>query len=202
MGADPVLRLGLIGCGRLAERAYLDAVGRAQSVELAGLADTTPERCERLAASIPAYRTAAELISAERINLVVVATPVSGHLAGARAASQAGLASLVEKPPAPSLAEAVELAALHPQPAMGFNRRFEPGMTALRRRVTGADRLDLRLRLHHPAGSWLPYEARDDALMALGPHLIDLALWLSASEATSVRASRLTPERVQLESDD
>jgi hypothetical protein len=35
--------------------------------------------------------------------------------------------------------------------------------------------------------------------VALGPHLIDLALWLSASEATSVRASRLTPERVQLE---
>ena len=48
------LDLGLIGCGRLAERGYLPALARARGVRLAAVADTVQERGARLAPGVPA----------------------------------------------------------------------------------------------------------------------------------------------------
>lgn len=57
--------------------------------------------------------------------------------------------------------------------------------------------LDVRLELHYRRKAWNPFDMQDDALLDLGPHLIDLARWLTASEVTSVRAHALTQEHVK-----
>ena len=140
---------------------------------------------------MPAYEDAEALVAAGGVDAVVVATPVGAHLADARAA--AGLPALVEKPPARDAAEARLLAGLDPPPRIGFNRRFDPAL----RRPEG--RLDLRLVLHYRRASWRPLQVRDDALLDLGPHAVDLARWLARSPVRRVRAGVLSPKRCELE---
>ena len=59
--------------------------------------------------------------------------------------------------------------------------------------------LVIRLELHYRRKSWNPFDMRDDALLDLGPHLIDLARWLIVSEVISVRAHALTQEHAEFE---
>jgi predicted dehydrogenase len=193
-----VLRIGLVGCGLLAERGYVPALARARGVTLAAVADPVSDRCRRAAPGVPAFGSAGELIDSALADALVLATPVDLHVPDARRAAAAGLPVLVEKPPAPDLEGAAMLTRLRPEPRLGFNRRFEPAVEHLRARVPADGSLELRLRLHVRAGSWRPYVARDDVLLDLGPHLVDLASWLSGAAATSVQA-KIGRERAALD---
>jgi myo-inositol 2-dehydrogenase / D-chiro-inositol 1-dehydrogenase len=180
------LRIGLVGCGRLAERGYVPAIALAAGVRLAAVADPVVERCARAAPGVPTFASAAELVAAEVADALVLATPADAHLADARLAASAGMPSLIEKPPAPTLAEAIELARLDPAPRLGFNRRFVPEIASLRSALPPQDPVELTLELS--TRSWDPYEATTDVLLNLGPHLVDLARWLSGAEIAGVRA--------------
>ena len=129
----------------------------------------------------------------------MLATPVAAHLGDARTAAAAGLATLVEKPPAADGAEADELAGLDPLPRVGFNLRFDRDLGRLRAKVPAGARLELALELHNQAGSWRAYVVEDDALLRLGPHVLDLARWLTGSEIERVRAPSLTPTAAVLD---
>jgi predicted dehydrogenase len=180
------LRLGLIGCGRLAERGYVPAARLAQGIRLAAVADPVRTRCAQTAPSVPSYSSAAELIDARVADVLVLATPAHAHVPDARLAAQAGIPTLVEKPPAPTAHEAVELAGLDPPPWIGFNRRFDPGVTLLRRRLREAVPLELSLAFHARRDNWRPYEAAYGLLLDFGPHPVDLALWLSRGRPARV----------------
>ena len=97
--AKTPVRIGLVGCGRLAEFGYIPAFRRAAGVVLAGLADVSPTRCSDLAPQVPAYKTVQDLIEGGGVDAIIVSTPTRYHLAGATAAAQAKLPALVEKPP-------------------------------------------------------------------------------------------------------
>ncbi|MFL5950533.1 MAG: Gfo/Idh/MocA family protein [Gaiellaceae bacterium] len=181
------VRLGLIGCGLLAERGYVPAAQRAQGVRLAAVADTVAERCATAAPGVPAFSSAAELLAAGAADALVLATPASTHVADARRAAAAGVAALIEKPPAPSAIEAEALMALSPAPYIGFNRRFEPALRELRDKAARAGQVRLQLLLHRRRASWPSYESADPVALDLGPHLVDLAFWLTGGEAARVR---------------
>ena len=144
---------------------------------------------------MPAHEDAEALVAAGGVDAVVVATPVESHLADARTAAAAGLPTLVEKPPAPDAASARVLASLDPPPWIGFNRRFDLALRRPRAESGG----DLRLVLHYRRASWRPLQVRDEALLDLGPHAIDLARWLARSPVRRVRAGTLTRRRCELE---
>jgi predicted dehydrogenase len=197
--ADNALRVGLIGCGRLAERGYVPALKLARGVALAALADPVRSRCDGLAPAIPSHASAAALFEAEDVDAVVLATPASAHLADARTAAEAGVPALVEKPPAADLAETLALGRLDPVPRIGFNRRFEPWLHAMQQRLSRSSALELALEMHYPGDSWGSYVVRDDLLLAVGPHLLDLTRWLSGREIRGLRASALGPSHIELE---
>ena len=177
------LRLGLIGCGRIAERGYVPALRRARGVRLTAVADHVAAQCERVAPGVAAFPDADALLDARFVDAVVLATPAVAHLTDARLAVAAGVPVLVEKPPAPTAREAAELAALDPVPFMGFNRRFEPPLRKLRDEI--AVPAELRLVLQRRRSSW---PSPDPVALDLGPHLVDLALWLTgAPDAANVR---------------
>jgi myo-inositol 2-dehydrogenase / D-chiro-inositol 1-dehydrogenase len=176
----------LIGCGRIAERGYVPALARAQGVLLTAVADPVPERCAQAAPGVLSFTTAAELIDARVADALVLATPVAAHLPDARLAAEAGLHVLIEKPPASIAEQAGELAALAPSPWIGFNRRFEPDIRKLLDAANAASRIELSLVLRTRKTSWRSYEVDDDVLLNLGPHAVDLALWIA----------RAQPERV------
>jgi len=177
----------------------LPAFARAQGVQLVAVADRSVERCKRLAPNLPRYESAGALIDAHPLHGVVLATPAAAHLEDARLAAAAGLAVLVEKPPAVDAAQAAALAALDPLPLVGFNRRFEPVLQRLRSEVPASGRLDLTLELEHGSDAWGSYEVVDEMLLAHGTHLFDLARWLSRSEIERVRALTLVPTSAVVE---
>ena len=183
----------------LAERGYLPAGKRARAVQLVAVADPDDGRCATLAAGLPRYASAAELLAAEELDALVLATPVAAHLDDARLAAAAGLVSLVEKPPAADGAEAAALAALDPLPSIGFNLRFDSDLQRLRAAVPAGTRVHLDLDLHNQADSWRSYVVADDALLRLGPHLLDLVRWLTGGALERVRATELDEHAAVLE---
>jgi predicted dehydrogenase len=184
------LRLGLVGCGRLAELGYLPAAQAAPGVEIVAVAD--PDRTRRGVVAtkldVPGHARLGELLASTPLDGLVVCTPAEQHEEVAALAAQAGLTALVEKPPAPDAAGALRIAALSPPPFIAFNRRFDQGLALLRSVPPGGD-LSMRMVLHYRRKSWRPVARADDALLDLGPHLIDLALFLTGSLPVAVRAN-------------
>jgi predicted dehydrogenase len=188
-----------VGCGRLARLGYVPALGVVPSLRLVAVAD--PDESRRSAFGVPSYRDAAELLAAEALDALVVASPVACHLDDARAAADAGVPVLVEKPPAADADEARRLAALDPQPWIGFNRRFDPELRRLRGTALDQAPLELRIELLHRRRSWRPFTVADDVLLDLAPHAFDLVRWLAGEDVTRVRTLTLTRDAVELEAD-
>ena len=196
--SDAALRLGLVGCGRLAEVGYAPAARAAPSVEIVAVADPDRERRGLLARRLGASGHARldQLLAAGPLDGIVICTPPEDHEEAAIAAAQADLTALVEKPPAPDAAGALRLAALTPAPWLGFNRRFDQGL-ALQDQMPPDGEVELNMVLHYRRRSWRPVARGDDAMLDLAPHLIDLALFLTASLPVAVRAGS-TRERAGL----
>lgn len=197
-GGEAPVRLGLVGCGRIAERGYAPAARAARGVEIVAVADPDRSRRGLLASQLKAsgHARLSELLAAAPVDGLIVCTPPGEHERAAARAAQAGLAALVEKPPAPDAEAALRMAALAPAPWIAFNRRFDQGL-ALRRRVPPGGDLELRMVLHYRRRSWQPLEAGEDALLDVAPHLVDLALFLTGSPPLAVRA-QAAPARAGL----
>jgi predicted dehydrogenase len=203
------LRLGLVGCGRLAELGYLPALAGLPEVELAAVADPDAGRREAIAAlaarngggsghAARTYAGAGELVGAGGVDAIVVASPAGAHAEDAEVAAGAGLPCVVEKPPAPDAAGARALAALEPAPWIGFNRRFDHGR-ALVDAIPADGPLELELELRYRRASWQALTVRDDALLDLAPHLVDLALLLTGAPTAAVRSAEVGPARAALQ---
>ena len=209
-------RLGLVGCGRLAEAGYVPAIAAAGGVTLAGIADPDAGRRRSLAALITttaigppdgaevrAFADAVALVAGGEVDGLIVASPASAHVTDAVEAAAAGIPTLVEKPPALDGDQAALLAALDPPPWVGFNRRFDPGAARVRAAVRAAVRagepLDLVLEIGYRRAGWAPHAVRDDALLDLGPHLVDWARWVGGADVVSVDRAELGSERVAVD---
>jgi predicted dehydrogenase len=201
-----LVRLGIAGCGRIAERGYVPAALATEGVTIAAFADPDAGRLRQCAElwerergeAARAFASASELLRSEPIDLLVAAAPAAHHLALAEEAAAAGIPCLVEKPPAPDLATAERLAALDSPPFHAFNRRFLQG-TELRDQIPAEGWLELDLELRFRRDAWGAHEADDEALLDAGIHLIDLACYLTASTPIAVRRAMIAPESAALE---
>ena len=189
MSEPAPLRLGLIGCGRLAERGYAPAAAAVAGIDIVAVSD--PDRARRglLAKRTGAssHATIAALLAAGPLDGILVCSSPEHHEEAAVAVAAAGITALIEKPPAPDAAGALRLVALAPAPWIGFNRRFDQGLK-LAGSVPAFGDLQLRLVLQYRRKSWRPIARGDDALLDLAPHLIDLALMLTGAPPLAVRA--------------
>jgi predicted dehydrogenase len=192
------LRIGLIGCGRIAEHGHAPVIAASPGAVLAGVTDPVGERATALARSTEGARvfaSAPELVGSGTIDAAIVASPAAVHVEHATVVARAGLPCLVEKPPAPDAEGARALGALDPAPWVAFNRRFRQGRLAAE--VPAEGPLELELELCYRRRSWDPHGGGDDALLDLGPHLADLALWLGGAPARVTQAAA-TRERAEL----
>lgn len=193
------IRLGLAGCGRLAELGYLPALAGLPGVELVAVADPAPARRAAVGPGLPGHASAADLVAAEELDGLLVASPVEAHVADATAAATAGLVALVEKPPASDAGGAALLAGLDPAPVLGLNRRFDVAALAARSSVDPTVPVELDLVLRYRRSGWSPVSVHDDALLDLGPHLVDWARWISGREVASVERATVSPARAVVE---
>jgi predicted dehydrogenase len=198
--ADPVT-LGLVGCGRLAEAGYLPAAARTPAVRIVAVADPDADRRNRVAelAAVPSFADAATLLQNVTVDALILATPAHAHYDDAALAVSRRIRVLVEKPPAPDVAGAAALAALRPPPFIGFNRRFADGMRAVREQAARVSDARVTIELAYRRGGWGAVTVRDDALTDLGPHVIDLARWITDSDVHAVTHAEVHAERATFE---
>lgn len=180
------IRAGLIGyglAGRLLHAPIIDAAGIAISA-------VATSRADQVRADFPgAVVTSPEaLVTRADVDVVIVVSPDHMHVPHARMALEAGKHVVLDKPMAPTSAEAlalIDLARRRGRILTVFqNRRWDSDFLTLRKLISEgalgeivhyAARWD-RYR-PHPRGTW-----HDDhmlgELFGLGPHLVDQALVL------------------------
>ena len=106
------LKIGLIGCGKVAAEHHLPSLKRLDRADVAALADIQPDRLERLAkeyAIAATYPTAEELLRDPDIEAVGILTHTPSHHQLGLAALRAGKHVFLEKPLALSRRECDEL---------------------------------------------------------------------------------------------
>jgi predicted dehydrogenase len=133
------LRIGVIGCGDVAQRRYLPALEAAgDGVELVALCDARADALQAAARSVQAwvpgvaqYTSLAEMLAAGGVDAAFNLTPASRHAAVSQACLDAGVHVYSEKPIAGSLAEADRL--IETAAEKSILLLCAPGTAALRR---------------------------------------------------------------------
>lgn len=127
----PPLRIGIIGCGAVAEKHHLPALCHLPSVRVVALANRSPDRLQYLARRFgvaTCYRDYQQLLANTEVDAVGILTPSETHTAITLAALDAGKHVLVEKPAALSLEDCDRMIARANETkrivAVGFNQRY------------------------------------------------------------------------------
>lgn len=196
---DERLRVGLVGCGWHGA-ALAQAIVRSEHMRLCACAD--PDLVAANAAAAAAREASTHvsveaLLAEAEVDAVVVATPHHLLAPVTLAALRAGKPVLAEKPIALSAAEADEVAAAAARAGVcsmaGYSFRFGMGRHLQELVVAGATGEILGLSGAIGCGpldeGWIAYpETGGGALLYLGCHLVDLALWLLDDAPTAVWA--------------
>ena len=144
-----MLRLAIIGAGRIGQ-VHARAIAGHPGSELVLIADPVPGSAAKLADTFGTRSTESvdDVFADDAVDAVVVCSPTPYHVDQIMASVAAGKAVLTEKPVDLSVARVDEcLAAIAGQEhrvMVGFNRRFDPGVLELKRRMDAGEIGDLR----------------------------------------------------------
>jgi predicted dehydrogenase len=107
-----MMRLGVIGCGQIAEAGHVPALLASPKVETVAVADISERRMHLVAAALAPRRRPAlhtdhrRMLADEQLDAVLIATPPSFHRAQALDVAASGCHVICEKPIATSLRDA------------------------------------------------------------------------------------------------
>lgn len=201
--ADP-LRVGVLGCGAIAQAVHVPLLRRTPGATLVAVADPSAAAraaAVRLAPGVDVFEDFPSLLRSGQVDAVVVCAPSALHAPLALAALEAGKHLYLEKPLAVDREGAERAAAAASRAivvsAIGFNRRFHPAFLRLRRSLTegGAGELrELRTRFCEPVAGSLPdwkrrRESGGGALLDLASHHVDLVRFVAGEEVELESAS-------------
>jgi predicted dehydrogenase len=179
-------KLAVIGVGHLG-RHHARILSAMPDVELVGVVDLNQERAEQIAGinGTQVVREAADLVG--RTDGVIIATPTESHSAVARPFLEAGMAVLIEKPLARSMAEADELVRLASKRqallAVGHTERFNPAVAAARPLLTSPRFIEV-----HRLGAFPDRSLDIDVVFDLMIHDLDVVLSIVASPVAAIDA--------------
>lgn len=186
------LRIGVVGLGGIAQKAWLPVLGNASDWTLQAAWSPSREKAEKICAAwrIPYAGSLADL--AAGCDAVFVHSSTATHYAVVSELLNAGVHVCVDKPLAENLADAERLVALAAKKKLmlmvGFNRRFAPLYRELKAGMGAA--ASLRMDKHR-TDSVGPHDLRftllDDYL-----HVVDTALWLAGGNAQISSGTLLT----------
>ena len=211
------LNWGLIGSSGFSDAVFAPALRQAGQVVI-GAAGSTPRGSAAFAlrqGASRSFESVSALLEDPDVQAVWVASPNHLHYAHVRQALLAGKHVLAEKPLATHADEAADLAALADQRGLrlgvGYQGRFHPALRALRdRTLAGAFG-----EIAYVRASWqtqyagLPDAWRLDpessggwAIMDIGTHTLDAALWLTGFPEARLIGSRLSTQHWDVKVED
>jgi predicted dehydrogenase len=185
------VRVGIVGCGLIGAR----RAGALAGAELTACADVDPRRAEAVRRTRPgakAFQRWQDLVTDDRVDVVIVATTNDALSEISIAALEAGKHVLVEKPAGRTVAEIDRLAGAAGRAGrlvrVGFNHRYHPALRKAHELVaagTIGPLMYVRGRYGHGGRTGYDREWRADParagggeLIDQGVHLIDLSQWL------------------------
>ena len=135
MSTEEQLRIGVLGCGPIAQFAHFDAIRKARTAELYAICDRAPDLLERMALvhqPTTTYSDFAAMLADPKLDAVIVATADQFHVPLCKQAIAAGKPLLVEKPLGVSVEECLDLRDLVREKGVvfqvGYMKRFDPGI--------------------------------------------------------------------------
>ena len=138
--SERALRVGVLGCGQIAQAAHFEAVRKSRNADLFAICDLATdlvEKMEAIHAPRKAFTDYAAMLADPELDAVIVAIADQFHVSMARQALAAGKHVLVEKPLGVTVEECVSLrqdaeaSGLVVQ--VGTMKRFDPGIAFARK---------------------------------------------------------------------
>ncbi len=193
---DKKVRIGVVGCGGIANGKHLPAEKRNPAAELVAFCDIIEERAVKACkeygeAGAKTYTDYKELLKDKSIDAVLVLTPNCSHCEITVAALEAGKHVLCEKPMAMNYAEAKKMLAARDKAGkvltIGYQNRFRPDALYLKERaeegmfgdVYYAEAIAIRRRAVPTWGVFIDQEKQGGGpLIDIGTHALDLTLFM------------------------
>jgi predicted dehydrogenase len=180
------LRVAVVGVGHLGHH-HARLLASMDEVELVGVVDTKPGRAEEVASKYgtKAWPVMSELLGT--VDAVTIAVPTVSHLEVALPFLEKGIGALVEKPIAPSVADADRLIQIAARSgatlAAGHTERFNPAVVAALPLVDNPRFVEV-----HRLGTFPERSLDIDVIFDLMIHDLDLLLASVRSEVVSIEA--------------
>lgn len=191
-----VYRIGIIGCGGIANGKHLPSLSKLKNVQLVAFCDIVVERAEEAAkkygsTEAKVYADYTELLQDPSIDIVHVLTPNISHAEISIAALEAGKHVMCEKPMAKSAAEAKSMVEAAKRTGkkltIGYNNRFREDSLYLKKlceagelgSIYFAKAHAIRRRAVPTWGVFLDEDKQGGGpLIDIGTHALDLTLWM------------------------
>ena len=130
-----LLRVGILGCGPIAQIGHLEACQKARNADLYAVCDAAEDLAQKMGSFYGAkkvYTSYKEMLADPEVEMILIATSDSFHVQASLMALEAGKHVLVEKPMAMDTSSARELYEAanktHLICQVGHNKRFDPGI--------------------------------------------------------------------------
>ncbi len=205
-----VLRGGLIGCGFFAIN-HMHGWRDAKGAEIVSICDRDPERLNAVGDQFgitARYADAAEMMRAEQLDFVDIATTVKSHRALVELAASHKLPTICQKPFAPTLADAkamVEACRKAGVPLMVHeNFRWQSPIQAVKQVIDSGEigepffgRISFRSGFDVFSGQPYLAEGKRFIIEDLGIHILDIARFLFGDVATITSLTRRINPRIQ-----
>jgi len=139
-----MIRIGLVGCGFIAQNAHLPALKKAAGVKLVSLCERDPVLLESVGNRFGVKKTYTrldEFLNQKDLDAVLIATHDPTHLSMIQACAEAGKPVLVEKPLTMDVAESEKVVQTVRdsgiQVQIGFMKRYDPGVEYAAKYING-----------------------------------------------------------------
>lgn len=190
------VRVGIVGCGGIANGKHLPSLSKIDNVELVAFCDIIVSKADNAAqkygtVDAKVYVDYIELLKDQSIDVVHVLTPNISHAEISIAAMEAGKHVLCEKPMAKTSAEAMEMVEVSKRTGkkltIGYDNRFRPDSQHLHKITSRGDLGDIYFAKSHAIrrravptwGVFLDEEKQGGGpLIDIGTHALDLTLWM------------------------
>ncbi len=190
------VKVGIIGCGGIANGKHMPGLKKVEDAVLAAFCDVVPDRAELAAkeygvAGAKTYTDFEKMLADTSIDVIHVCTPNDSHAAITIAALQAGKHVMCEKPMAKMAADARKMVtaakASGKKLTIGYQTRHRADSQYLKSAIDNGDLGEIyygkahaiRRRAVPTWGVFLDEEKQGGGpLIDIGTHALDLTLWL------------------------
>ena len=189
------LRVGIVGCGGIANNKHLPAIRKNGNYEVVAFCDIKPERAEKTRAEFgtenaKVFTDYRELVK-EELDAVYVLTPNKSHAVISIAAMKAGKHVMCEKPMAKSYEEARQMVETAKETekilTIGYQNRYRTDSMYLKNACEHGELGEIYYARAHAVrrravptwGVFLDEEEQGGGpLIDIGTHALDLTLWM------------------------